>query len=339
MFTTLYLMAILPLVAGLLYLLALVRVWRSEQMLAVMMFLFWPVGLYALVKYWGDKDAGVRTPLLASFGTFALWASALAWGVMHAPPIPVDDGTVYEDAGESDGGDGGLADKVRRSVALASLPRQGGRVDFPGAHASIDVPAHFRFIDRDALVKAFAGTDEEPGAQLLGWLVHEKVDLGAKDAWHIEVGRLADGWISDETFAAQSRETLLAAGKRATKAMSDDEGPDEPAYTLVGYPEVPRLNTADHSATWVEELAYDGKAAHRLDCYSVRLGRNSALFYAITDMPTRQQELCLRAVRLMAARSGFEQGNGYADRSRLLDRKAPYDLVGLVTGAAFAAAK
>lgn len=338
MFTTLFLIVALPLVAGLLYLLALIRVWRSEQMLAVMMFLFWPVGLYALVKYWGDKDAGVRTPLLAAFGTFALWGVLLAWSATLAPPIPVDDGEVYEEVDET-AGDGGLADKVRRSVALASLPQQSGRVDFPGAHTSIDVPTHFRFIDRDALVKAFAGTDDEPGPQLLGWLVHEKVDLTAKDAWHIEVGRLADGWISDERFAAQSRETLLAAGKRATKTMSDQEGPDEPAYTLVGYPEVPRLNATDHSATWVEEIAYEGKGAHTLDCYSVKLGRNSALLYAITDMPMRQQELCLRAVRLMAARSGFEQGNGYSDRSRLLDRKAPYDLVGLVTGAAFSASK
>ena len=338
MFTTLFLFAVLPLVAGLLYLLAVVRVWRSEQILAVMMFLFSPVGLYVLVKYWGDKEAGVRTPLLASFGTAVLWLAMLAWGASYQPALPPDG---FEDDGlvqQQDEGDG-LAEKVRRSVALASLPSQGGRVDFPGAHASIDVPVHFRFIDRSALEKAFADTVDAPGEHLLGWLVHEKVDLSATDAWHIEVGRLADGWISDETFAAQSRETLLAAGKPAMKAMSDAQSPDEPAFSLVGYPELPRMNAADHSVAWVEEIAYDSVAAHVLDCYAVRLGREGGLLFEIADMPASRQELCLRAVRLMAARSGFEQGRGHADRSRLLDKKAPYDLVGLITGTWVAAQK
>ena len=338
MFTALYLLFALPLVAGLLYLLALVRVWRSEQMLAVWMFLFWPVGLYALVKYWGDKEAGVRMPLLASFGIFALWFGVLLWGASHAPPEMDADEYADEESVPEQRDD--LAAKVRRSVALAGLPQQTGRVDFPGAHASIEVPAHFRFIHRDALVKAFAGTEDEPGEQLLGWLVHEKVDLTGSDAWHIDVGRLADGYVADDTFAAQSRETLLAVGRQSMKAMSDqEEGPGEPAYSLVGYPELPRLNAADHSATWVEEIAYEGRPEHVLDCYSVRLGRDSALLYSVTEMAVPQRELCLRAVRLMAARSGFEKGKTYTDRSRLLDKKAPYDLVGLVTGSWAAAQK
>lgn len=336
---TTLLLLVLPLIGGLVYLYAVARVWRAEPMLGIAMLLFWPVGLYALAKYWNDDEAALRRPLLAAFGLFAIWLGALIRGAgsvsLPEEDLALDDSEQASSAGE----DGGLADQVRRSVALGSLPQQTGRVDFPGAHASIEVPTHFRFIDRDALVKAFAGTEDEPGEQLLGWLVHEKVDLTGKDAWHIEVGRLADGWISDETFAAQSRETLLATGKQATKAMSDAEGPGEPSYSLVGYADMPRLDAAAHSATWVEEIAYEGKPAHVLDCYSIRLGRDSALIYTITEMAMSRRELCLRAVRLMAGRSGFEHGKGYADRSRLLDRKAPYDLVGLVTGSALSQQK
>ncbi|HEY6942673.1 DUF2167 domain-containing protein [Dokdonella sp.] len=329
MFTALYLLVALPVVAALLYLLALVRVWRTEQMLAVLMLLFWPVGLYALVKYWGEKEAGVRTPLLASFILVAVWAGALAWGAGYQPP---DEPMVADDDTEAPADDG-IGAQVRRSVALANLPLRGGLVDIPVAKASIDVPKHFRFIDRDALQAAFAGTDDEPEAQTVGWIVHERVDLAGKNAWHVDVDYLADGFVSDETFAAQSRETLLAAGQRATKAVSDQQDAGEPEFSLVDYAEMPRLDPASHTATWVEEIAYAGEhARHALDCYSVRLGRSGALVFTIADALPSQRELCLRSVRLLAGRSSFERGQAYADRSRLLDRKAKYDLVALVTG-------
>ena len=331
MFTALYLLAALPLVAGLLYLLALVRVWRSNQMLAILMLLFWPIGLYALVRYWKEDEDGVRTPLLASFAVLALWLGFIGWGLTYRPPASAQ---MAEDGEEEEApaDDGGIGAQVRRSVALANLPSSTGRVDFPAAHASIDVPAHFRFIDRDALVKAFAGTEDEPGEQSIGWLVHERVDLTAKDAWHVDVDRLAEGFISDDTFASQSRETLLAAAKQATRALSDQQDAGDPSYSLVGYPELPRLDPVGHSVAWVAEIAYDGKPQHVLDCMAIKLGRNGALVYSISEIEASRRELCLRSVRLLAGRSAFEKGQTYADHSRLLDKKAGYDLVGLVTG-------
>jgi uncharacterized membrane-anchored protein len=333
MFTALYLLAALPLVAGLLYLLALVRIWRSNQKLAVFMLLFWPTGLYALVKYWNEKEEGVRTPLLASFAVVAVWLGFIAWGLGYQPPATAKmaEGG-YDEEQEASADDGGIGAQVRRSVALANLPGSTGRVDFPTAHASIDVPAHFRFIDRDALVRAFADTGDEPGEQSIGWLVHERVDLNAKDAWHVDVDRIADGFISDDTFASQSRETLLAAARQATRTLSDQQEAGEPTFSLVGYPELPRLDPAGHSVAWVAEIAYDGKPQHVLDCTAIKLGRSGALVYSISEIDPSRRELCLRSVRLLAGRSAFEKGQTYADRSRLLDKKAGYDLVGLVTG-------
>ncbi|MGN6519347.1 MAG: DUF2167 domain-containing protein [Dokdonella sp.] len=333
MFTALYLLVALPVVGGLLYLLAAVRVWRTEQMLAMVMLLFWPAGLYVLVKYWGEKEAGVRTPLLASVIVIAAWVGILAWGASHVPPEVemIADG---EEEQATAAADDGIGAHVRRSVALANLPMRSGLVDIPVAKASIEVPAHFRYIDRADLQLAFAGSDDEPGPQSIGWIVHERVDLSAKDAWHVDVDYLADGFISDETFAAQSRETLLAAGQRATRALSDQQEAGEPEFSLVDYAEMPRLDPASHVATWVEQIAYSGKGTrHSLDCYSVRLGRTGALMFSISDTGVARRELCLRSVRLLAGRSSFERGQTYADRSRLLDRKAKYDLVGLVTGA------
>jgi len=333
MFTALYLLAALPLVAGLLYLLALVRVWRSSQTLAILMLLLWPVGLYVLVKYWNEKEEGVRTPLLASFAAVGVWLGFLAWGLGYQPPATAQMADGDSDAqDQTPADDDGIGARLRRSVALANLPSSTGRVDFPTAHASIDVPAHFRFIDRAALATAFAGTEDEPDTQSIGWLVHERVDLTAKDAWHVDVDHIADGFISDDTFTSQSRETLLAAAKQATRTLSDQQDAGEPTYSLVGYPELPRLDPAGHSVAWVAEIAYDGKPQHVLDCTAIKLGRSGALVYSISEIDPSRRELCLRSVRLLAGRSAFEKGQTYADRSRLLDKKAGYDLVGLVTG-------
>ena len=64
----------------------------------------------------------------------------------------------------------------------------------------------------------------------------------------------------------------------------------------------------------------------------MRLGRAGVLMFSVVDTVPSRRELCLRSVRLLAGRSAFEKGQTYADHSRLLDKKAGYDLVGLVTG-------
>jgi uncharacterized membrane-anchored protein len=330
MFTALYLLAALPLVAALLYLLAIVRVWRSNQMLAILMFFFWPAGIYALVRYWKEDEDNIRVPMIAALSVFGVWLGFIVWGLSYQPPQA--EVAEVADGEEQDRGGDALGDKVRRSVAIANLPQRGGHIDIPAAHASIDVPEHFRFIERDALLKAFEGAPDEPAKQTVGWLVHERVDLTAPNAWHVDVDHLGDGYVSDDRFAKQSRETLLAAGQQATKTMSDQQDASEPAFNLVSFPEMPRLDAQAHSATWVEEIAYEGKPAHVLDCYAVKLGRRGALIYSITDIALTRRELCLRSVRLLAGRSRFEQGHTYDDHSRLLDHKADYDLVALMTG-------
>jgi len=323
------LLLVVPLVACVAYFYAVMRVWRAEPMLALAMLIVWPVGVYVLVRYWKDEEAGLRLPLLVAFGLLAIWLGAVIHGASRAPQEDVDVEDVAQAVPAVPDDADALAANVRRAAGLHSLGGVGGRVDFVGAHASIEVPAHFRFIDRAALAKAYP--DGAGDAQLLGWLVHEKVDLAAKDAWHVDVRRLADGWISDQTLPAQSRETLLAASRQAAAMRAGGEE-DAAAYGFVGYRELPRLDADGHWATWVEELAPAQRRTSVLDCHAARLGRDGALLYTVAGMPPSRQELCLRAVRLMAARSGFEHGRRYTDRSRLLDRRAPYDLVGLVTG-------
>lgn len=330
--TTLYLLAILPIVGGLLYLLAVVRMWRESHGLAIGMFLLWPVGIYALITRWRDPESGIRVPMLASIAAFSLWGLLLAWGLGHEPLPHAGDlpSTVDElERGESD-----FDRNLRASVAMAHLPYRSGRVEIAEAHALIDVPTHFRYADRAGLLAAAEQAGGEVDDATVGWLVHSSVNPADANAWVIEVDWLGDGYINDAAFAVQTAGTLIGDAQEATARIAESEQGDADSFRLVGYAESPKFDAASHSATWVEEIAHAGKRAHRLDCHAVRLGRGGALLFTVADVDMSRQELCLRAVRLAAARTTFEAGQGYADYSRLFDRAARYDLADLVTGAA-----
>lgn len=60
-------------VLGLLNLWAVFKVARGgHYFTALLMFLFWPASLYALVRFWGDEDSDVRIPVLMSFVTLGM---------------------------------------------------------------------------------------------------------------------------------------------------------------------------------------------------------------------------------------------------------------------------
>jgi uncharacterized membrane-anchored protein len=322
---------------GVIYLLAVTRVWQASKGLAIGMLLLSPIGLYVLVRYWNDKDLGVRMPLLAAIALFGVsWALFLRDAQelqRYADATAAIEGATPPMPARTRGG-GALDDKLRLSIALAKLQPRGGRVEIAPAAAALDVPAHFRFIDRDGLQALY----EEVGGSLnpssMGWLVHESVELGAEDAWFVEIEWLGDGYVRENGFATRTRDQMFVDAQDALARLSELQGEDEPGFRLVRYVEVPSFDVGRDSATWVEELAYEGDDAHRLDCYAAKLGRRGVLLFSVLEVGTKRQELCLRSVRLAAGRIAFDQGQAYADYSRLFDRKAKYDLAAVVSGAA-----
>lgn len=322
---------------GLVYLLAVTRVWQASKGLAIGMLLFLPVGLYVLVRHWSDKDLGARLPLLAAVALFGVSWALFARDAQEfrryadepegseaaAPPAPA----------KARAGDA-LDERLRLSIALARLRPQGGRVEIAPAAATIEVPAHFRFVDRDGLQALYEDVGGSLGLTSVGWLVHESVELGSEDAWFVEIEWLGDGYVRENGFATRTSAQLLVDAQDAAARLSERRGADEPDFRLVRYVEVPSFDVGRDSATWVEELAYEGDDEHRLDCYAVKLGRRGALLFSILEVGTKRRELCLRSVRLAANRTTFDPGQAYADHSRLFDRKAEYDLAAIVSGAA-----
>jgi uncharacterized membrane-anchored protein len=335
MFTVIYLFGMLPILAGLFYLLAVARLWRTDRTLAIVALLFWPAGLYALVRYWGEEENNLRVPMFASFAALAIWCGMIAWGFSHVSES--QRAAVFAEASDEDdtsAGDtrGKADDKLHFSIALAKLPYRNGRIEIAPAHAAIEVPTHFRFIDRDSLETLYADADNGPGERSVGWLVHESVNLAADDAWFVDVTWLGDGYVAENDLATRARDIVLAEAQRATVQQSAQQG-DIGSFSLTRYAEEPAFDAMRHSVTWVEDIAYAGEREHKLDCYAATLGRGGAFVYSVNEISMKRQELCLRSVRLAAARTEFANGQTYADHSGLFDHKAKYDLTALVTGA------
>jgi len=318
----------LPTIGGLIYLFGAARVWRLNRAVAALMVVLWPIGVYALFKYWGERKGGPRALLLSAFAAFAACGALLGWNLAHVPqPVSADmDGLdVPTDVVDSDG----VAGRAKRAMAIAKLRRRTGSVDIPDVPVSIDVPVHFRFIDRAALLNAFAGGDDEPGDNTVGWLVHERVDLSSDQAWHVEVGYLGDGYVASNDFAATGGDALLARAQDAARKLADGED----GAQLQRFAEAPTFDPAAARVNWVEELSLPGRASPMLACHAVQLGRKGAVLFSIAGADATRQELCLRSVRMLAAHAHFGPGQTYADHSRTLDRNAPYVLADLVAGA------
>ncbi len=327
MFTTIYAFLALPVLYGLFYLLAVVRIWRLDRMLAIVSFFFAPVGLYAMVRYWSVEEDNPRVPMLVSFGALALWIGLLAWGLSYQPPdygqdYLAQDGSLVEDDP--------VAEKLRLSVAVANLPWRAGEVEIPEAKAVIDVPQHFRFVSAEALSGIGATLGAGPQMQPVGWLVHESVNLVDDNAWFVEIEWFGAGFVGADSLSAYGNEALLATMRTNTERLSEIDEQDD--YSLVRLAEPPVFDAGDSRLTWVEEIHYPIEDTNLLDCYAIKLGRGGALMYSIVEVATSRQELCLRSVRLAAGRSRFNEDQAYADYSRLFDKKSDFDLVDLVNG-------
>jgi uncharacterized membrane-anchored protein len=327
MFTTIYAFLALPVLCGLFYLLAVVRIWRLDRTLAVLSFFFTPVGLYAMVRFWSEDEDNPRVPMLVSFAALAAWIGLLAWGLSYQPPQYDGDLSEYSNLVEEDP----VAEKLRLAIAVANLPYRVGEIEIPEAQAVLDVPEHFRFVSAEALREIGATLGTAPRAQTVGWLLHESVNLVDDNAWLIEIEWFGHGFVSADSLSSYGNEALLAAMRTNTKRFSDLDEEDD--YDLVRLAEPPVFDAADSRLTWVEEIHYPNEDTTLLDCYAVKLGRGGALMYTIVEAGLSRQELCLRAVRLAAGRSHFNEGQAYADYSRLFDSKADFDLVALLTGA------
>jgi uncharacterized membrane-anchored protein len=315
---------VLPVLFGVAWLLGAIRIHRNEPRLGKLSFLLMPVGVYATLRYWKAEDDNPRVPVLVGLILFGIWLGVLAFG--GGEPRAKHAGDEAGSARSEDEDPTGAG--ARGAVALATLPYRRGIVDLAEVQAQLDVPTHFRFVPAAALRAAGLDPGNVPYAVSIGWIVHERVNLAADDAWYIEVDWFGEGFVSTERMTAYGNSTLLAEARATMARQSELDASDD--VELARFAETPVFDVSRARLTWVEEIASAGELS--LDCHAVKLGRSGALSYSIGSMDVPRRELCLLAVRLAADSSRFNENRAFTDYSRLFDSKASFDLVDLVTG-------
>jgi hypothetical protein len=344
-----------------------IRVARSSPLLAVLVFLFSPAALIALVRYWGDRDSDIRLPFALTVLTFGLMMfmayRAVDQTVLEAAPyfsdeeiefvrqdnpklavaIEVARAKAYAEHGEAYFANGGHDDdafhygdedaaagraapiaaprltameraaraaatkpaavEVERAepppppdpadleasrlaelrVVATALSYRFGTVSLAPAPAELTMPRGFRFAPRQTVLRVAKLRGIDVPSDLLGWLVHQKVDLAAPDAWFVEVRYVPSG--ADAGPGVELRHLLAAAGGSGALGV----GPYAPGWS-----------TTREVATWARQREA-GDA--QIDLHAARPLRTGVLLYAVRQLHGGQEELGLRATRLMARRT------------------------------------
>lgn len=216
-------------------------------------------------------------------------------------------------------------------VAMSSLKRIEGGVDFSSQSAKLTLPQHFQFIDRKPLAVALASVRESIDKDVLGWIVHEAVPLEDRyNAWWIEVRALEQGHVAlgdalepdtkgwhDRAFEVASNE-----GKQSGKLLS-----------FLGFPVEPWASQNESALAWVGSYGAGGEQVHL--CHGMALGRERQIIYRMRAKYTPQwQELCFLSVRTLARKTRFDPDQTYADYTRFVDDRADFDAVDYIVGEA-----
>jgi len=330
-------LTILWLVIFVMHVWCVVKVARSSQLLAVAVFFVPFVSYFALVKFWGDEDSDIRKPMAYLHGATLLgWVFILSMA-MKAVDVPTSGWPSPDSEGQLGAGSADRASaqgpSLRYRELMSALKKEFGQVELPRIQASLAVPKHFRFISSASLESVGREFDLGLSADTLGWLVHERVDLGGSDAWWVELRWDGEGFAPEADFASTLPKDFLVDSQRASVRLSQRNAQDGfPQFSVMTHPASPQWLAAEKIATWVEELAWEGASSRSVDCYALKQARAGVLAFAVFNQPLSRTELCLLAVRLGARSVKFAPTADVSARDARRDKLSAYVLADYVTG-------
>ncbi|HET9484566.1 MAG TPA: DUF2167 domain-containing protein [Xanthomonadales bacterium] len=310
-----------------------VRVSRASGTLpAVLAFVVWPIAIIDVIKHWKDEANSVAWPYFATLiATVALYTFALRGfnefvAEQDARLSKAAGGSMQQFVDEDDP----ISDEIRLRQAIEGMEVRRGEVSIPEAHAKLDIPEHFRLVPRrslDAVAVQLGGEATDPN--VFGWLVHDSVHLLDDDAWFIEVTYTPIGHVAAGDAEDLAGEDLVEANREITAQYSGGE------YTFASFAHVPAWREDIGTLAWGERLKYSDEPEPLIDCYAAKPTRAGVITFLAEYMPEGRSELCLRSVRLMAARTHFDPDWSWHDYSFWRDPRSGSELADLVTGAAF----
>lgn len=223
----------------------------------------------------------------------------------------------------------------------ASLHPQGGVVQVPGGHATLNLGDQYYFLPADEAQKVLANWGNDPStlSDVLG-IVFPKGKHSYDDTWGAVITYVDTGHVEDKDAADQDYGQVLTDMKSGEEAANEASRKAGYAGSVtVGWAQPPSYDSAGKTLIWARNLKFDGAKVNTLN-YDVRkLGRTGVLSMNMVDsLPN------LANVRTAAVDLGntvqFDSGMAYDDFNSATDHTADYGLAGLVAaGAGVAVAK
>ena len=292
----------------------------GQQLVAYVALL--PLGYFAYKNRGSEYD--ILIPLVGLvaatwFWTYAAESSRLASAAAY-------EAQVAEFRKQSEANAANAAQTIARWPSrVAKLKQHRGKLALADTGAELSVPEHWRFIEARPLREALSGTKHYPGLGVIGWLVHERVDLAQLDTlWYVEVYAEQRGHV--KATGADDSDLQARKGEATAKINAKAFASGAPSFSFVKFLEAPTYDAQYDRAVWVDQMSYPGETELLLDCYAIKLGKEAQLWFRMREQFEGARELCTRSVRLMAAKTQFVSGAGYADYTWLIDDSAGFDL-------------
>lgn len=312
-----------------------IRIGRSSTGMAILAFFIPLTAVFHLFKHWGEEDHDIRAPFFAMLAFSALGAYAATRAIVWATNMQEAENALAKSMIAQLKAD--ERDHLDRSIAIAKAQAQvsflGGKVAIPEAHASIDIPEHFRFATAKSLapLAEALGRGITPGT--VGWITHDKMSFTEENPWVIEVHWYPIGHVADGPPESLTSRELI---QRRSDVMN---GPGMEsvvgAYEWKGFVYRPEWNEARGHLSWSESTYYQEIEDEVVDAYADMPGKEGVLRFDIEFMPKTRGELAFRSVRLLANHATFEPGWSSADYSKLWSRNSGFVLADLVSGKAW----
>lgn len=187
--------------------------------------------------------------------------------------------------------------RLELELAVQVLSWRFGVLDLAPAAASLRLPQDFRFVPQ-AQVRRVAQLRGSPlGSDVLGWIVHRRVDLARDDAWYVQVRHVA--------LQTPLRPPALARMDKAEISTELSQHAVRVAQALQG-----ETRRRADAATWNPETGiatwqWPGDEQHSThhDHVAALPAGNGLLEFSVPAVHQVHAELGERAARLMASRT------------------------------------
>jgi hypothetical protein len=356
---------ILYLVSFVLGILVVVRIWRANTLDGVLTLFIPGYALYALYKYWSDRDHDIRYLLLAQF----VIAGLLVWSVFRiALAVPAtnhlaiaqeDNSAADEDSADAEQGSAGANRTVSTSApdkaALTIAAMQAPPAPEPATEAEPPprraTPAELKRLAETVTFERGSFTREAIGMHFA--IPRGEHLLGSTDARRFDTALRGENdahliglMIEDNKTLTDANLHIVRLRWRHDGLVAPNPAPFDPTALLDGAhtrTHVARLSSSGGSllrydtvpvregsvVVWSEERQLDGDSQRVYDCHALRLARKGVLELSLLGADAKAAKSCPGELRALAASVQFEPDSDYPAQTEG-ERIAPYSLGALI---------